>query len=170
MEVHLDECSGSGQVSERNAFHLADQWLALVTKDTNRNGEIIKEGLEEDEESGRKVYKFLNRRSLAKLLHNGLLGAIVVKKEQKAIEIKNKIVGMAFFHRKSYSTWQGRVSLKIFIKCWNLFIIFLQFPVLDNIFVADSARQKGVGTAIMAELVKVLFFIFLKKLIFIHIL
>jgi ribosomal protein S18 acetylase RimI-like enzyme len=138
MEVHLDECSGSGQVSERNAFHLADQWLSLVTKDTNRNGEIIKEGLEEDEENGRKAaYKFLNRRSLAKLLHNGLLGAIVVRKEQNEIEIKNKIVGMAFFHRKSYSTWQGR------------------FPVLDNIFVADSCRRKGVGTAIMAELVKI---------------
>uniref|UniRef100_A0A1I8BCH9 N-acetyltransferase domain-containing protein n=1 Tax=Meloidogyne hapla TaxID=6305 RepID=A0A1I8BCH9_MELHA len=135
MEVHLDECSGSGQISERNAFHLADQWHSLVN--SPRNGEIIREELEEENNNERKAYKFLNRRSLAKLINSGLLGAIVVRKEQKAIEERNKIVGMAFFHRKSYSTWQGR------------------FPVLDNIFVVDSARRKGIGTAIMAELVKI---------------
>lgn len=137
MEVHLDECSGSAQISERNAFHLADQWHSLVN--SPRNGEIIREELEgEEENNGRKAYKFLNRRSLAKQINSGLLGAIVVRKEQKAIEEEmKKIVGMAFFHRRSYSTWQGR------------------FPVLDNIFVADSARRKGVGTAIMAELVKI---------------
>ena len=109
MEVHLDECSGSAQISERNAFHLADQWHSLVN--SPRNGEIIREELEGDEENnGRKAYKFLNRRSLAKQINSGLLGAIVVRKEQKAIEEEmKKIVGMAFFHRRSYSTWQGRV-------------------------------------------------------------
>lgn len=117
MEIHFDECSGSNQVSERNSLHLADQWHSLVTKegkkDKLRNGDIIRDENESEENiNGRKAHKFLNRRLLAKQIHSGLLGAIVVRKDQKAIEGKNKIVGMAFFHRKSYSTWQGRVSFK----------------------------------------------------------
>ena len=70
----------------------------------------------------------------------GHLGAIVVRQRKDGSDERkqynNKVMGIAFFHRKAYSTWQGR------------------FPELDQIQVAEDSRRKGVGTAIMAELVK----------------
>ncbi|CAK5037770.1 unnamed protein product [Meloidogyne enterolobii] len=110
-EIYLD----NGEISESNSFYLAEQWNNLIK--SQKNGE---------EENN----KFLP--SLAKLLNSGLLGVIVVKKKEN-----DKIMGMTFFNRKGYSTWQGR------------------FLILDNIFVVDSEKEKGIGTSIMAELVNI---------------
>ncbi|CAK5088959.1 unnamed protein product [Meloidogyne enterolobii] len=114
-EIYLD----NGEISESNSLYLAEQWNNLIKLQKNGNEEENNEFL-------------LNNQSLAKLLNSGLLGVIVVKKKEN-----NKIVGMAFFNRKGYSTWQGR------------------FLILDNIFVVDSEKQKGIGTSIMAELVNI---------------
>nr|CAD2171143.1 unnamed protein product [Meloidogyne enterolobii] len=114
-EIYLD----NGEISESNSFYLAEQWNNLIK--SQKNGE--------EEENNEFL---LDNQSLAKLLNSGLLGVIVVKKKEN-----NKIVGMAFFNRKGYSTWQGR------------------FLILDNIFVVDSEKEKGIGTSIMAELVNI---------------
>lgn len=139
-----------GQISERKAQQLADQWNALIAG---------------GEEAAQKP---LNSRA-RKQLQSGQLGAIVVqRKEQNDEAIMNgrannaniiqtkpsAIVGMAFFHRKGYSTWQGKVrylhSVQLRVNSFHF-----KFPELDNIYVAESSRHQGIGTAIMAELTKI---------------
>uniref|UniRef100_A0A915N868 N-acetyltransferase domain-containing protein n=1 Tax=Meloidogyne javanica TaxID=6303 RepID=A0A915N868_MELJA len=123
-EIYLDE----GEISESNSLYLAEQWNILIASQKNGEEEENKEFL-------------LDKQSLAKFLNSGLLGVIVAKKKEN-----NKIVGMAFFHRKGYSTWQGR------------------FLILDNIFVVDSEKEKGIGTSIMAELLRKCKLCFFKQL------
>lgn len=122
VEVLVDE---AGMIEERKAKQLAEQWQTLVEE---------RKPAAADERKSTAV----NARVLAKLLQSGQMGAVCVRKAAADDEqTPQKVVGMALFHTKAYSTWRGR------------------FPELDQIYVAEDSRRKGVGTAIIAELVKV---------------
>lgn len=112
LQILLDQ---PGQIDESIVDQLSAQWQQLTAQQLNARAR--------------------------KQLQAGHLGAIVVQQGKDGNERKQdcndgKVLGIAFFHRKAYSTWQGR------------------FPELDQVHVAEDSRREGVGTAIMAELVK----------------
>lgn len=88
VEVVLDD--ETGQIGEKLAHQLAEQWHQLVA-----------------EESEKKQKPHLDTNELAKQLQKGQLGAVVVKNDD---DDNSQLLGMALFHRKAYSSWTGPVG------------------------------------------------------------
>jgi hypothetical protein len=106
MKVLLDE---PGQIDQGQAQRLAEQWQKFMT--------------EEERKTGDKSTTIIDVQVLARLLHSGQMGVLCVhgkqlnanagdgdRKKAQGQEGEPPI-GLALFHRKSYSTWRGRVSL-----------------------------------------------------------
>uniref|UniRef100_A0A914I5J2 N-acetyltransferase domain-containing protein n=1 Tax=Globodera rostochiensis TaxID=31243 RepID=A0A914I5J2_GLORO len=71
-------------------------------------------------------------KNLSSTFMNGEFGAIFVEHFANG-----QVIGMALFSRRGFSTWHG------------------QFLYIDQIFVRPDCRRKGIGTAMVAELVKI---------------
>uniref|UniRef100_A0A914GUN9 N-acetyltransferase domain-containing protein n=1 Tax=Globodera rostochiensis TaxID=31243 RepID=A0A914GUN9_GLORO len=70
------------------------------------------------------------REKCLRLFSAASLGAVVAQHSDGG----GKVLGMALFHRKAYSSWTG------------------QFLFVDRLVVMPEYRRKGIGTAIVAEL------------------
>ncbi|KAI3422649.1 hypothetical protein GPALN_013147 [Globodera pallida] len=71
-------------------------------------------------------------KNLSSTFMNGEFGAIFVEHFANG-----QVIAMALFSRRGFSTWHG------------------QFLYIDQIFVRPDCRRKGIGTAMIAELVKI---------------